>query len=394
MEILGWIVVVVLGLLIISTIIIMCMVAICIFTKKYNKNLSRKKKIKGLKMFFAAILIFTLLVEVLWKLVEGLYDLQTYKRIREEERIHNEEIMSQYSKLIEKLPFHNEITDQEQAIWEDLVYEFLLYSKSEGISDFDELRNSYQDEIFELQKIPYIKIDAIVKYVNSFYGTEILSSTNETLEEVEEKILPLEERFNTDIEVLKNRFWLRASECNIKSSDESLYQAGRSADDVFKVLINKPDFSVKEAIFYGSMAVAFYLVSVEYDRGNIDLPFVFYSIAEIYIYLEKKVDFGEDNVMYLHCLLMAEVFLALAEKEYRKISKDDDIHEDLSFFSCYYAEIVYKFIIEYEKEDMEFISICKQRASQYMESDYSEKYTGCRNSCNDILEGLESLEKK
>lgn len=392
MEIWGWIGMIVLGLFIICTII--CMVAICKFIKKHNKYSSRKKKINRVIMLIAAILIFILLVGGLWKLAEGLYNLRTYKRIEEEESIRNEEIMSQYLMLIEKLPFHNEIPDQEQTIWEDLIYEFLLYSESEGMSNFDQLRSSYQNEIFELQKIPHIKVDTIVEYVNSFYGTEILPLTNKKLEEVEEKVLPLGERFNTDIEVLKNRFWLRASKCSIESSAESLYQAGRSADDVFKVLISKPDFSVKEVIFYGSMAVAFYLVSVEYDEGNIDLPFVYYSIAEIYIYLEKNVDFGENNIMYLHCLLMAEVFLALAEKEYRMISKDEDIHEDLSFFSCYYAEIVYKFIIEYGKKDVEFISMCKERASQYVNSDYSKKYVGCRNSCKDILERLEPLEKK
>lgn len=392
MEILGWIIVIILGLCIIVA--IMCVAAICISIKRYNKISGRKKIIRRGISLFAFLMVLSLMIGCLWKTGEGLYDWCTYERIREEESIRNEEIMSQYSMLIEKLPFHNEILNQEQTIWEDLVYDYLLYSEREDLSDFDELRNSYWKKIFELQEIPHIKIDTIVECVKSFYGTEILPLTDKTLEDVEKQILPLEKRFDTDIMVLKNRFWLRASKCNTESSDDSLYQAGRSADDVFKVLINKPDFSVKEAIFYGSMAVSFYLVSVEYDKGNIDLPFVFYSIAEIFIYLEKKVDFGENNVIYLHCLLMAEVFLALAEKEYKEAHENGDIHENLTFFGCYYAEIVDRIIIKCEKKDIELTAICKKYASQYIESDFSKKYVACRKSCNDILERLEKYGDK
>lgn len=388
-KIIGWIIA---AFLILS---ILCVFAYVLLTCVYlaRNKFSLKKRIiqKRKRKIMIGLLTFVLLLFVCVSLIKSLLAFAALSDTIAGENVNDEINLVNFLEIVEKIPFHDEALVEEQTIWEKLVCTDLLYGeyleKSEGVTDFDELRKAYQGEFYEAQEIPFIEIDELIEQVKLFYGTEILPFTDKTLEDVEAEILPLEERLNTDVEVFQNEFWLRAGSCNADSSDECLYQAGRAADDVFKVLCNKADTGNKMKIFYSSMTVGFYLASIEYDTGNINIPLVYYRIAEIYIYLEEQLDFGENEEIKLHCLLMAEIFLMLAEKEYEKI-EGGDIHKDLPFFSYYYAQILNKYIVKYNSKDKEVESKCYDYATQYINSPYSLKYPDCRNSCNDILDNL------
>lgn len=391
MKIIGWIIAVVLLLSMICMIRYVLLNCVYLIKNKLflKERIIQKRRIRIL----ICLIVYVGLLVVFIFLIKSLLNLSTSTVTVVEENV-NDENMYVYLEIVAKMPFNDEILAKEQTIWDQLIYNDLLYSEYlksvERAADFDELRELYQSEIYEVQEIPFIAIDELIEQVELFYGTEILPFTEKTLEKVESEVLPLAERLNTDLEVFQNEFWLRASNCSADSSDECLYQAGGAADDAFKVLFNEArSIGNKMEIFYSSMTVGFYLACIKYDAGNINRPLVYYRIAEIYIYLEKEVDFGEDEEIKLHCLLMAEIFLMLAEKEYEKTG-GEDIHKDLPYFSCYYAEILNKFIVKYDSKSEDVVSICFKNATQYLDSSYTSKYPKNRDSCSDILENLES----
>lgn len=331
----GWIIMIISVIFVIGS--VLCMVMVCLSLKKYSLK-SNVRKLK--RTFWYAFIVCAIFIMIIVFCAMSLYNYSAYSGTSSDTSKDNEE----YLAVLDKLPFHNEIYNEEQDIWEHLTCVELLYDKylklAEEATNFDALRASYLKEFYVLCKLPAMDMDDLLEHVNQFYGSAILPFTDKSLEEVEKDILPIDERMNTDDEVLRNEFWLRASKCSAESSDDSLYQAGRAADDVFKVLINNNQGSFKEAVFYGSMAVGFYLVSVKNNEGNIDLSLIYYKVAEIYIYFEQYVDLGEDDAIHMHYLLMAEMFLRLAEKEYEKTGVAGDINEKLTYFGHYYEDIL------------------------------------------------------
>ena len=316
----------------------------------------------------------------------------------------NEDVSeSQYTDAIDKIPFHDEMINEEQTIWEHLFVEEMLYDKYEQLGgdefDFKNLREKYVNEFCDADELPNIAIDELKEHVKFFYGSEILPVTNKTLERVVTEIPPLEDRINTDVLVFENEFYLRVDKCDLSSPDECFYQVARAADDAFKVLFHEKNLSIKKKLFYGSMAVAFYLASINNYEGNIDLLLTYYRIAEIYIYLYKYVGFIQENIDYSkHCLLMSEMFLILAKKEYSKKMDFDDIHKKLTYFNYYYADILFDYITKYCKdEEVEEIGfMCYKLASDYLNSPYTVSYNKNRDGCRNILTNLEmkGYEKK
>lgn len=360
-----------------------------LFLLKKNRKKSKHKFIKNIGQFVGSFIICILVLVLIIKAVALAMSLKVdYKT--------NKDIATfKYIDMVDKISFKDEIINEEQVIWEHLFDEELLYEKykqlNESVLDISNLRKRYGNEFCDSDELPFIDIDELLEHVTSLYGSDILPVTNKTLEEVMMQIPPLEERMNMDVLVFENEFYLRVVKCNVDSSDECFYQVARAADDAFKVLFNGRNPSNKKVLFYGSMAVAFYLASVKYYERNINLILVYYRVAEIYIYLYKYVDFIRENKEYRkHCLLTAEIFLVLAKEEYSKKLDANDIHEKLTYFGHYYADILFEFITKYCKgeEDEEIVSMCCKFANDYLNSPYTVNYKENREGCKDILNNL------
>lgn len=357
-----------------------------VFIILFKRKLRNKRIRKNILQFIVAVMIVVLLFSSVKGFAKNVSRSMNFGKGGAIDLFQNQDV-------VDDIPFHDEAFSDER-IWEHLYSVELAYGNCEEWlekeSEFGKLRENYINRIYKTKQLSFIKVEELLEHINFFYGTEILPSTNKTLDEVTAEILPLKDRLNTDVEVFQNEFWLRATKVNKYSSDECLYQVGRAADDAFKVLFKKQPDSVKPLIFYGSMVVAFYLASIGCYKGNIDLAYAYYRIAEIYIYLEKYVNRVKCEEKYSkHCLLMAEVFLMLAETEYSDEIKEGDIHQRLTYFDCYYAEILYKAITSYEFKEEEFITLCCNHATQYLSSAYSKRYPKCRKSCSDIIVNLE-----
>lgn len=301
-----------------------------------------------------------------------------------------------YAEAVQKIPFHNVVVNEEHTVWEELLNERLLYRNyltwQKEADSFDAMWRCYRKYYVEAQELPQIAIDELVEQVEAFYASDILPENHRTLSEVREETPALDKRMYADVTIFQNEFWILASSCNKASSDSDLYQAGRAADDVFKIL-GAGDYTYKEMVFYGSMAVSLYLACIENYAGNIDLELVYYRIAEIYLYFHKYIFPNDGDASYhLHFLLSAEAFLMLAEKEHKKKNGDKDILEKLPYFSCYYAEILYEFLVIYDSGDESVELLCYEYAEQYLNSPYTaeDSKVRSRESCEDILANLQS----
>lgn len=144
-------------------------------------------------------------------------------------------------------------------------------------------------------------------------------------------------------EVYKAEFWIRISMEKDEFSSEALYQIGRASGDVLKVLKNSNKITIKEWIFFGSMAVSFYLASMECDDGSRDLSLTRYRIAEIFIYLDKYSPLKSEEAYSRHFRLMAEKALGDVEDSFGDTYEYEKIRRKLPYFYCYYAEILYDF---------------------------------------------------
>lgn len=390
MKIISWIIVIGLGLC--NVVCIIFGVSVCLSLWKKRKKAWRECIRKYKKQFLVVFLVLAVSLGAFWGSVIGLCNIYKYLAKESIPDSNSELYSSQYLKIVQILPFHDELMNEEEIIWDHLVSKELLYGNyiewKKQSNDFDKLRSKYSS-IYEQIELPCVEIDELLEHVNAFYGSEILPITDSTLTEVDEEL-----KQKPNIKAYQNEFWLRVTACDANSSGEQFYYIAVAADNVFKNLCNDKERnpSVKEVIFYGSMAIAFYLASEKYYEGSYDLILLYYRISEIYIYLDRYVDFGEDDAVYSeHFLLMAEIFLVLAKKEYEKSEESKDIHahENITFFGQYYTEILYEFIVKYKSEDENLVSMCQGYARQYLDSPYTEEYTKARKSCEDILIRLE-----
>lgn len=358
----------------------------------------RKRKKEWIQRWIVQILVFAagigILLFVACCLQGGLAEWSKYLEAESKTTVSDETSEVRYAEAVQKIPFHNVVVNEEHTVWEELLNERLLYRNyltwEKEADSFDAMWRCYRKYYVEASRLPKIEIDEVVKLAEMFYGSEILPENHRTLSEVEEDTPKLDDRMHADVTIYQNEFWLRAVPCNKASSDNELYQAGRAADDVFKILA-AGDYTYKEMVFYGSMAVSFYLACIENYAGNIDLELVYYRIAEIYLYFYKYIFPDDGDASYhLHFLLSAEAFLMLAEKEHKKKSGDKDILEKLPYFSCYYAEILYKFLVIYDSGYEWAEDLCCEYAEQYLNSSYStgDSKVRSRESCEDILTNL------
>lgn len=257
------------------------------------------------------------------------------------------------------------------------------------------LRDEYRDRYVDLSDLPDFDVTELVKIAHEYYETDILPHTDLTLRDIENMTPELKERMKSDPKLPQAEFWLRIKVCTNQTDAENLYHIARSADDAFKIMCNDKNrrISAKEAVFYASNAIAFYCVCLQKDIGNIDRKFVYYRMAEIYIYMCDYIEFvNQDDDHNLHSLLMADVLLAKVEAEYEfgnmAENVEMDIHQKLPLFSFYRMRVLKELIFKYKFHDDKLVRECADSALQFWNSPYSEGYERCRQGCWDTLLNL------
>lgn len=346
----------------------------------------RKPKRKLVRKWILAIairiIIEYMMMTVLFVLCGKIYAcLQTTKE--------SDSIQQEYKAALQSIPFQNEVMNSTETIWEHLLNKELMYQNYTNLAnecdDFDEIRELYVNGNEDMAMLGCVDVDELVSHVEAFYGTQILPITNKTLNEVTKDIPPLDERLYVDVNLYKTEFWLRASQCDANTTAAWLYQTGRAADDAFKVLVNDGERSLKQLMFFGAMAISFYLASVEYNDGNRDLPMIYYRIAEVFIYLDKYSSIADTETYKRHFLLMAEKALLMAEEEFYSVQEEKKIQEKFVYFNCYYAEILYKYNKMNWSKNGNLAKVCSEYANACIAgTDFDGSAGHCKN-CGDIL---------
>lgn len=373
--------------------VLLCIIAIFLSIWKKIVIEKRKPKVKRIRKWIwqiiSRLIVVSLIINIVVDTGKGLY---TWGQMPPLSRKENGSVQQEYQAVLQGIPFANEVINRTETIWEHLISEELMYKNyvewGEEYDDFDQLRNLYMSNNVDMAMWIHIDVDELVSHMESFYGTEILPVTDKTLEEVMEEIPPLNVRLYSDVNLYKNEFWLRGSKCGADSSAAWLNQTGRAADDVFKVLINSGAISLKQLIFFGAMAISFYLASVECDDGERDLPLIYYRIAEIFICLNKYSSLREDEAYSQHFYLMAENALILAKEEFNNAYGEGNIQGKLPYFNCYYAEILYKFNRMHWSESERLVKMCGEYAEACIAGDDLNGTEGYCVSCGDILARL------
>ena len=256
-------------------------------------------------------------------------------------------VSQEFLAALQNIPFQDEVINESETMWESMLNQWLMYSeyrkRAEKNVNFAKIRSCYQEDFNsdDIVVLPKIDIHNLIELVKEFYGSELLPTIKYTFEGVVKEIKSYNDSLKVPADVYKAEYWIRVSTRMGGFIPKELYQAGRSADDVFKVLYYNGNITVKEWIFFGSMAVSFYLASVEYDDGSLDLSLIYYRIAEIFIYLDKYSPLGNDEAYSRHFRLMAEKALGKVEEA---LNDTYDRKENIPYFSCYYAELLEYFI--------------------------------------------------
>lgn len=309
--------------------------------------------------------------------------------IDHKEKEAREAVSQKYLATLSNIPFQDEVLNKKTTLWEDLLNEGLMYkeysARSEENFSFAELRSCYQGTSDNIVEWPEIDIDMLVKQIKEVYGSELLPVTEADFEEVNDEIKSYGDPLMVPAEVYKAEFWIRLSMEKDGFSSEALYQIGRASDDVLKVLKNSNKITIKEWIFFGSMAVSFYLASMECDDGSRDLPLTHYRIAEIFIYLDKYSPLKNDEAYSRHFRLMAEKALEDAEHSFDNTYEYEKIKRKLPYFYCYYAEILYDFSRLCPNNGETLAEMCKEYASRCVMGETEEE---CCTSCSTLSEKL------
>lgn len=287
---------------------------------------------------------------------------------------------------IQNIPFQNEVINETETMWERLLNYWLMYDKycrcSQENNNFASIRSCYQDNTDDLIEWSEVSFHDSIELVKKVYGSELLPTTEYNLLEVGDIIKSYDDPYDVPADVYKAEFWLWVSSRMKDLKPAVLYQAGRSADDILKVLYRDGNITKKEWLFFGSMAISFYFASIERDDGTLDLTLIYYRVAEIFIYLDKYSPFGKEEAYSRHFHLMAEKALGEVEEvltdTYNRAKK-------IPYFSCYYAEIMYDFSKLYPDGEENLTDMCREYAIMCVMGDEGEKYC---TTCRDILKKL------
>ena len=295
-------------------------------------------------------------------------------------------VSQEFLASLQNIPFQDEVINEAETVWESMLNQWLMYSgyrkRAEKNDNFAMIRSCYQEDSEDIVEFPNIDIDYLIMLAKEFYGSELLPTTDYSFDEVDKIIKSYDDKFKVPANVYKAEFWIRVSSRMGGFTPNALYQAGRSADDVLKVLCNNGTITVKEWIFFGSMAVSFYLASVKYDDGSRDLPLIYYRIAEIFIYLDKYSPLGNDEAYSRHFRLMAEKALSKVEET---LNNTYDRKKKIPYFSCYYAELLDDFRKLYPDGEEILTDMCRDYATMCVMGARGKKYC---TTCENILKKL------
>lgn len=360
-----------------------------ILKRKGKRKLKRKIKHRWVVNFAIKIIALNIIGAIIISGSKNIYvwwQIYTMMEAEEKDRV---AVSQEYLAALDNIPFRDEVINEEVTLWENIINEWLMYkeyfARVDECSDFAELRSCYQGNSDNIVEWPGINVDKLVKLVESVYDSVLLPATDYTFDEVEAKIGSYDEPSMVPADVYKAEFWIWISRGKGRFTAEELYQTGRAADDVLKVLKSSKKITIKEWIFFGSMAVSFYLASMEYDDGLRDLPLINYRIAEIFIYLDKYSPLKNEEEYSQHFCLMAEKALAEVGNTVEGTYGRENIKKKIPYYYCYYAEILHKFSKLCPNERENLIEMCREYASMCV---MGERAGECCATCGDILEKL------
>ncbi len=360
-----------------------------IIKRKGKRKLKKGKKRQLVANFSAKIIAMIIIGEIIINGVKNIYDLWQMFTMMEKEEKEKIAVSQEYLAALENIPFRDEVINDEVTLWENMINEWLMckeyFARVDECSDFAELRSCYQGNSDNIVEWSQIDIDTLVKQVETVYNSALLPATDYTFDGVEAKIKSYSEANKVPADVYKAEFWIWICRVKDRFTSETLYQTGRAADDVLKVLKSSKNITIKEWIFFGSMAVSFYLASIEYNDGLRDLPLIYYRITEIFIYLDKYSPLKNEEVYSQHFCLMAEKALAEVRSAVEGTYDCENIKKKIPYFYCYYAEILYKFSKLYPSEGENLTETCRNYASMCVMGENVDEYC---TTCGDILEKL------
>lgn len=356
-----------------------------IIKRKGKRKLKKEKKLQWVANFSARIIAMIIIGAIIISSGKNIYDLWQMEET-EKDRL---AVSQEYLAALENIPFQDEVINDEVTLWENMINEWLMckeyFLRADECSDFAELRSCYQGNSDNIVEWSRIDIDTLVKQVEAVYDSALLPATDYTFDEVEAKIKSYGEAGKVPADVYKAEFWIWICRGKGGFTSETLYQTGRAADDVLKILKSSKKITIKEWIFFGSMAVSFYLASIEYNDGLRDLPLIYYRITEIFIYLDKYSPLKNEKVYSQHFCLMAEKALAEVRSAVEDTYDCENIKKKIPYFYCYYAEILYKFSKLYPSDGENLTETCRKYASMCV---MGENVGECCTTCGDILEKL------
>ena len=353
---------------------------------KEKRKPKRKAVYQWIYYFFVRVAAIVVIVSISVSNFNTICDLRQRACMINNEMEIKEVVSQEFLEALQNIPFQDEVLNEAETVWESMLNQWLMYSEyrklAEKNDNFAIIRDCYQENTDDKVEFPHIDINHLIEMTKEFYGSALLPATEYSFFDVEKIIDSYNDKLNVPVNIYKAEFWIWVSSRMGVYTSKALYQAGRSADDVLKVLYKNGTITVKEWIFFGSMAVSFYLASVEYDDGLRDLPLIYYRIAEIFIYLDKYSPLGNDEAYSRHFRLMAEKALRKVEET---INDTYDCKKKLPYFSCYYAELLNDFRKLYPDEEENLTDMCRDYAAMCVMGTNGEKYC---ITCENILKEL------
>lgn len=290
-----------------------------------------------------------------------------------------------YAELLKAVPFQTITINKTETDWEIILNDGLFFSDFEkaftpSISVCS-LRNTYYANLSTPlhTSMPQASKEVLYQIINNYYGTSILPKTNLTIEDIESRALPLEQRMETPISDIKAETYIRAIKCyeSQSPSGEMLYQTARSADDTVKILAENGG-TLKEMLFFSYIATNFYLMCLPYERTQISDAFIYYRISKIYLHLYKYSGYAVTDKYSEHFLLSAEAYMHLAVDSW-EITPANDVHNPESYitgnnifdtmpeYAYDYACILDSFYSVYSCNNQETRTDCVKYATAHIE---------------------------
>lgn len=370
-----------------------------ILKKIYNNTFIKKKKIrpKAKKKYTLEIVLYSAYICIMLFTLFHLYEKSMKHDQKGENAVETSVPMQNYSAeaevMIQSISFDSENINQKEIVWDHLLEKELglenYYVWNNEAENFDQLHSTYRECFLYNPVIPYADYTELMEHCNNFWGKDLLPYTDRTLDDVTKEIPPPELRHLTSPDLFKEELFLRLKTSR-ESNRNNTYQIGRAADDTFKILVAEGQPSVNQLLFYSTVAVVCYQLTLnEMERDpdleieNVDKDFLYYRMAEIFICLDENLPVSDGyETAHIHFLLCAESCLAKIQYERGLVENTEDINMQFPYFDSYYAEILFEFITVYGAESNDTIKSFYQHAESYMSS--MNLTTDNEESCRDL----------